>query len=300
MNRSIDLHTHSTASDGSMSPRELVRHAKESGLSAMAITDHDTIDGVEEALDEGAKIGIEVIAGVEVSVDFEPEMHVLGYFFGDSYKNFVPILKRLKISRDERNPKMVEKLRSLGFDITMEEVRAEAKGNIVARPHMASVLLKKGYVQSIREAFDKYIAEGKPAFVKKEKMSPKECIEAITKAGGIPVMAHPLFLNLPLDELDKLVEDLVKAGLKGIETYYVEHTDEDIDNLLKIAAKHNIIPTGGSDFHGTFKPDINIGVGRGNLFVPYEVLDRLKEIKKRTHIKMGEVGELILNNKKCM
>ena len=168
MDRRIDLHTHSTASDGSMSPRELVRHAKESGLSAIAITDHDTIDGVEEALDEGAKLGIEVLAGVEVSVDFEPEMHILGYFFGSNYKNIAPTLVKLKKSRDERNPKMVEKLKSLGFDITMEEVQAEAKGNIVARPHMASVLFKKGYVKSIREAFDKYIAEGKPAFVKKE------------------------------------------------------------------------------------------------------------------------------------
>jgi predicted metal-dependent phosphoesterase TrpH len=176
MDKRIDLHTHSTASDGSMSPRELVRHAKDNGLSAIAITDHDTIDGVEEALDEGAKLGIEVVAGVEVSVDFEPEMHILGYFFGSNYKNIEPTLVKLKKSRDERNPKMVEKLKSLGFDITLEEVQAEAKGNIVARPHMANVLLKKGYVKSIREAFDKYLAEGKPAFVKKEKMSPEECI----------------------------------------------------------------------------------------------------------------------------
>lgn len=278
MDRRIDLHTHSTASDGSMSPRELVRHAKESGLSAIAITDHDTIDGVEEALDEGAKLGIEVLAGVEVSVDFEPEMHILGYFFGSNYKNIAPTLVKLKKSRDERNPKMVEKLKSLGFDITMEEVQAEAKGNIVARPHMASVLFKKGYVKSIREAFDKYIAEGKPAFVKKEKMSPEECIETIKNAGGIPVIAHPIYLNLTLSKLDNLVERLKKAGLKGIETYYVEHSKEDVGNLLRIAIKHDIVPTGGSDFHGTFKPDINIGVGRGNLIVPYQVIERLKEL----------------------
>lgn len=278
MDKRIDLHTHSTASDGSMTPRELIRHAKESGLSAIAITDHDTIDGVEEALDEGTKVGIEVIAGVEISVEFEPEMHILGYFFGNTYKNMEPILKRLKIARDERNPKMVEKLRSLGFDITMEEVQAEAGGNIVARSHMASVLLKKGYVQSIREAFDKYISEGKPAFVRKEKMSPEECIESITKAGGIPVIAHPIFLNRSWDELDKLVERLKKVGLRGIETYYVENSEEDTDNLLKIASKHNIVPTGGSDFHGIFKPDINISEGKGNLYVPYEVLEMLKKI----------------------
>lgn len=278
MDKRIDLHTHSTASDGSMSPRELVRHAKDSGLNVMAITDHDTIDGVEEALDEGAKIGIEVIAGVETSVEFEPEMHILGYFFGNTYKNFESTLEKLRISRDERNPKMVKRLNSLGFDITMEEVRAEAKGNIVARPHMASVLLKKGYVKSIREAFDKYISDGKPAFVKKDKMSPEECIEALTEAGGIPVIAHPIFLNLTWRKLDALVERLVKVGLKGIETYYVENSGDDTGNLLRIAIKHNIIPTGGSDFHGIFKPGIKIGEGKGNLSVPYEVLERLKKL----------------------
>ncbi|WP_010244791.1 PHP domain-containing protein [Acetivibrio cellulolyticus] len=278
MGKRIDLHTHSTASDGSVSPRELVRHAKESGLAAVALTDHDTIDGIEEALDEGNRIGIEVIAGVETSVDFNPEMHILGYFFGDTYKNIEPTLEKLKENRAERNPKMVEKLRSLGFDISMEEVRAEAKGNIVARPHMASVLMKKGYVKSIQEAFEKYLADGKPAFVKKDKLTPEECIGAIIQAGGIPSLAHPIFLNLTLGNLDELLARLVKAGLKGIEAYYVENKGDDTGNLLRLAIKHNIIPTGGSDFHGRFKPDIKIGEGRGNLSVPYEVLERLKKV----------------------
>lgn len=278
MDKRIDLHTHSTASDGSMSPRELVRHAKERGLLAVALTDHDTIDGVDEALEEGAKIGIEVIAGVETSVDFNPEMHILGYFFGDTYKHMEPTLEKLRINRAERNPKMVEKLNSMGFNISMEEVRAEAKGNIVARPHMASVLMKKGYVKSIQEAFEKYIADGKPAFVKKDKLTPEECIEAINKAGGIPVLAHPIFLDLSWAKLDELVARLVKAGLKGIETYYVENKGKDTGNLLRIAIKYGIIPTGGSDFHGSFKPDIEIGVGKGKLNVPYEVLERIKEV----------------------
>lgn len=277
MDKRIDLHTHSTASDGSMSPRELVRHAKERGLLAVALTDHDTIDGVDEALEEGAKIGIEVIAGVETSVDFNPEMHILGYFFGDTYKNMEPTLEKLRINRAERNPKMVEKLNSMGFNISMEEVRAEAKGNIVARPHMASVLMKKGYVKSIQEAFEKYIADGKPAFVKKDKLTPEECIEAITKAGGIPVLAHPIFLDLSWAKLDELVARLVKAGLKGIEAYYVENKGNDTGNLLRLAIKYGIIATGGSDFHGSFKPDIEIGVGKGKLRVPYEVLENIKK-----------------------
>jgi len=260
-----------------MSPRELVRHAKESGLAAVALTDHDTIDGVFEALKEGAETGIEVIAGVETSVDFNPEMHILGYFFGDTYKSIEPTLQKLRVNREERNPKMVEKLKGLGFDISMEEVRAEAKGNIVARPHMASVLMKKGYVKSISEAFDKYLADGKPAFVRKDKLTPEECIAAICNAGGVPVLAHPIYLGLSLAKLDELVARLVEAGLKGIETYYVENTGDDTGNLLRLAIKHNIVPTGGSDFHGSFKPDIKIGEGKGNLVVTYDVLERLKK-----------------------
>jgi predicted metal-dependent phosphoesterase TrpH len=205
-------------------------------------------------------------------------MHILGYFFGETYKNFEHTLEKLRISRDERNPKMVEKLKSLGFDITMEEVQAEAKGHIIARPHMASVLVKKGYVKSIREAFDKYISDDKPAFVKKEKMAPEDCVKAITKAGGIPVLAHPIFLNLSWRKLEELVARLVKAGLKGIETYYAENSGDDTGNLLRIAIEHNIVPTGGSDFHGKYKPDIKIGKGRGNLSVPSGVLERLKEL----------------------
>lgn len=277
MDKRIDLHTHSTASDGSMNPGELVRHAKGKGLAAVALTDHDTIDGVAEALKVGKEIGIEVVAGTETSVDFTPEMHILGYFFGDTYLNFEPTLQQLRLNREERNPKMVQKLRDMGFDISMEEVRAEAKGNIVARPHMAKVLMKKGYVKSISEAFEKYLADGKPAFIRKDKLTPEECIAAITEAGGIPVLAHPILLHLSWSKLDKLVDRLVKAGLKGIETYYVENTQEDTGNLLRMAIKYNIIPTGGSDFHGSFKPDIEIGEGKGNLVVPYDALERLKK-----------------------
>lgn len=277
MEKRIDLHTHSTASDGSMSPRELVRHAKEKGLAAVALTDHDTIEGVEEAMKEGAEIGIEVIAGVETSADFNPEMHILGYFLTDLYKSIEPTLQKLRVNREERNPKMVERLNNLGFDISMEEVRAEAKGDIVARPHMASIMMKKGYVKSIQEAFEKYLADGKPAFVRKDKLTPEECIAAIGRAGGVPVLAHPIYLGLTSAKLDELVARLVKAGLKGIETYYVENLGDDTGNLLRLAIKHNIIPTGGSDFHGSFKPDIKIGEGKGNLVVPYDVLERLKK-----------------------
>jgi predicted metal-dependent phosphoesterase TrpH len=276
MERLVDLHTHSTASDGSMTPRELVRHAKENGLSALALTDHDTVEGIEAALDEGAKTGLEVVAGIEISVEFRPEMHILGYFFGDSYKNAVEIVDSLVESRNERNPKIIKKLNEIGFDITMDEVEKEALGNIVARPHMAKVLMKKGYVKSTSEAFDKYLGFGKPAYFPKNKLTPEEGIKVILNAGGIPVLAHPIFLDLGWRQLDELLARLVSCGLKGIEAYYVENKGDDTGNLLRLAIKHNILATGGSDFHGSFKPDIEIGRGHGGLKVPYELLEKMK------------------------
>jgi predicted metal-dependent phosphoesterase TrpH len=276
MERLVDLHTHSTASDGSMTPRELVRHAKENGLSALALTDHDTVEGIEAALDEGAKTGLEVVAGIEISVEFRPEMHILGYFFGDSYKNAFEIVDSLVESRNERNPKIIKKLNEIGFDITMDEVEKEALGNIVARPHMAKVLMKKGYVKSTSEAFDKYLGFGKPAYFPKNKLTPEEGIKVILNAGGIPVLAHPIFLDLGWRQLDELLTQLVSCGLKGIEAYYVENKGDDTGNLLRLAIKHNILATGGSDFHGSFKPDIEIGRGHGGLKVPYELLEKMK------------------------
>lgn len=278
MDKFVDMHTHSVASDGSMLPSELIRHAKESGLSAVALTDHDTVDGIKEALEEGERIGFEVVPGVEISLDFDTEMHMLGYFFGQSYLNIEPLLKRMRANREIRNPKIVEKLNRLGFDITIDEVIAEAKGRVVARPHIASVMVKKGYVKSVSEAFEKYISNGKPAYVKRDTLTPEEGIRAVRDAGGIPVLAHPIYLGLSLEKLDGLIARLVAVGLKGIEAYYVDNSSDDTGNLLRLAIKHNIIPTGGSDFHGRFKPDISIGKGRGNLRVPYEVLERLKSI----------------------
>jgi 3',5'-nucleoside bisphosphate phosphatase len=272
----IDLHTHSTVSDGSLSPEELVRHAKAAGLSAIALTDHDTIAGVEEAVKEGLSIGIEVIAGVEISVDYKPEMHILGYFFNNSSENLNETLKKLRENRTERNPKIIRKLNELGFNLTIEEVEAEAKGSVVGRPHIAMVLVKKGYVRSTEDAFERFLAGGRPAYFKKDKLGPEEGIHAILNGGGVPVLAHPIFLGLGLKELDVLLGDLKKAGLKGIEALYVENTTDDTGNLLRLALKHNLLVTGGSDFHGNFKANIEIGVGRGNLRVPYELLDKLR------------------------
>ena len=276
MERWIDLHTHTTASDGSMSPRELVRHAKENGLTAIAITDHDTIAGLPDALDEAEKLGIEVITGLEIGVEFKPEMHILGYFLNNNYENINKTLIKLRESREERNPKIIHTLNQMGMEITLQEVEAEALGNVVGRPHIAKVLIKKGYVKSMEDAFSRYLASGRPAYFKKDKLSPEEGIWEIRNAGGIPVLAHPIFLNFNHSELDQLVGALAKAGLGGIEAYYSENSKDETGNLLRIAIKHQLLVTGGSDFHGSIKPNIALGKGRGNLEISYDLLDKMR------------------------
>ncbi|MFA6308799.1 MAG: PHP domain-containing protein [Clostridia bacterium] len=273
MKKFIDLHTHSNASDGSMSPAEVVIAAKDAGLSAIALTDHDTFEGIEEALAQSKKSGIELMPGVEISVAYKTEMHILGYFKESTYKNFNSVLENLKKNRNKRNPKIINKLNEIGFSLTMEDVKNETRGSIIGRPHIAKTILKKGYVKSMDEAFKKYLSEGRPAYFKRDELGVKEGIEEICKAGGMPVLAHPIFLYLNNEELDVLLKNMKAYGLKGIEAYYSENSETDTGNLLRLAVKNNLIVTGGSDFHGTYKPNINIGTGRGNLKIPYEILN---------------------------
>jgi hypothetical protein len=306
----IDLHTHSTASDGSMEPAALVRHAYELGLTAIALTDHDTVGGVGQALEEGARLGMEVIPGVEISVSLsswgplsytkpgtqqgvtsapsphqgvtsaepdEPEMHLLGYFFNGSYELLSDTLEDLRQKREQRNPKIIAKLNELGFDISLEEVTRKAAGGIVGRPHIARVLMEKGYTSSISEGFDRYLAAGRPAYFRKDKLTPEEGLAEIIRAGGVPVLAHPIYLGVRGRQLGKVLEKLKRAGLKGIEALYTENTQEQTDELLKLAQEYGLKVTGGSDFHGSFKPDIEAGVGRGNLRIPYSLLMVLRE-----------------------
>lgn len=273
----VDLHTHSNISDGSMSPVELVRHAGNCGLAALALTDHDTIDGVSEACEEGSRIGLEVIPGLEISVDFSPEMHILGFFSGKDYLRIEDVLISLRRNREERNPKIINKLNEMGFNIDMEEVSEKARGGLTGRAHIAGVLFEKGYVSSTQEAFDKLLSSGRPAYFKKDKLTPAQGIKEIIDAGGVPVLAHPIYLYMNYKELDSLLAELKTAGLKGIEAYYVDNSPEDTGNLVKLADKHGLLITGGSDFHGTFKSGIEIGRGYGDLRIPYELLDKLKK-----------------------
>jgi predicted metal-dependent phosphoesterase TrpH len=259
-----------------MTPAELVRHAYGKGLAAIAVTDHDSMAGIEQALDEGRKLGIEVIAGVEISVDFDPEMHLLGYFFNGRYEPILKSLEELRLRREQRNPKIIRKLNELGFDITMEDVNKKADGVNVGRPHIARALMDKGYVGSIAEAFEKYLSAGKPAYFKKDKLTPEEGVALIARSGGTPVLAHPVYLDMAGRDLEKLLPRLKAAGLRGIEAVYSENTEEQTAKLLKLAEANGLAVSGGSDFHGSFKPHIEIGIGRGSLRIPYELLDLLK------------------------
>jgi predicted metal-dependent phosphoesterase TrpH len=275
--RCIDLHTHSTASDGSMSPAELVRHAYDKGLAAIAITDHDTVNGVEQAVKEGMHLGIEVIPGVEISVDFNPEMHLLGYFPNGQVHSILKTLEELREKREQRNPRIVNKLNELGFELTLSEAGRLALGGNVGRPHIARVMVDRGYVASIDEAFDSYLASGRPAYFKKDKLTPANGIAEIVRAGGVPVLAHPIYLGMAGERLDQLLGELAGIGLMGVEAYYTENTPEQTTELLQLAMKHRLLVTGGSDFHGRFKPDIEIGSGRGSLKVPYSLLSILRQ-----------------------
>lgn len=279
----IDLHTHSTASDGTLSPAELVREASRAGLTHLALTDHDGIGGLAEARAEAACSGVVFLGGVEISAEYQPgTMHILGYGFREEDAALSRKLEGLRGAREERNPKIVAKLRGLGMQITMDEAAALAGGKVVGRPHFAKVLLDRGYVQSTQEAFDRYLAKGGPAYVDKVRLSPAESIRTICDAGGVAVLAHPRQLKVRDDaELESRVRELADLGLQGIESFYRDHDEEDEGKLLALAEKYGLVPTGGSDFHGANRPDIRLGVGQGRMRVPAWCWERLMEIVRR-------------------
>jgi predicted metal-dependent phosphoesterase TrpH len=276
----IDLHTHSTASDGSLSPEELVIYAKRKGAAAIALTDHDTVEGVDQALTAGRVNELEVLSGLEISAEYpRGTMHILGYYVDHGHPFLNRELLRLQQARGERNPKIIEKLQSLGLPITFEQVRALAKGQI-GRPHIAQVLLHTGAVTSMEEAFQKYLAKGAKAYVEKFRFSPLEAITMIRQAGGIPVLAHPFTLNCStLRDLKKLVEELKDQGLKGIEVMYPEHTPEQTRDYRTLAQELNLVSTGGSDFHGDNKQEVDLLTGTGELKVPYHFVEDLRVLK---------------------
>jgi predicted metal-dependent phosphoesterase TrpH len=275
----VDLHLHTTASDGVLSPSRIVEYAREKGLQAIALTDHDTIDGNEQALDEGQKLGLEVIPGVEISAQFDlGSMHILGYFLDIGNETLNEKLSLLQETRAKRNPQMVEKLRELGVEISYDDVLYASGGGQVGRPHFAHVLLKKGFVNTVQEAFDRYLGKGAPAYVDKFRFDPKEGMNLIREAHGIPVLAHPFTLHIPsARQLNALLTELTQLGLKGIEVYYPEHTDDQISLYKDLAERHGLLVTGGSDYHGIEADRAEIGIGWGDMKLSYSMVEAMKE-----------------------
>lgn len=273
----IDLHLHTTHSDGSIRPSEVLKLAGQANVMALAITDHDITSGIPEAVAAGQELGIEVIPGVEVSsFDGRSELHILGYFLDWQDPVFAARLATLRASRHRRNPLIIDRLRAAGLDVTYDEVRALAGTESVGRPHIAQILMRKKYVSSAKEAFDRYLAEGRPAYVARELPTPVDAIGWIREAKGIAVLAHPTWVKDSGDGLRTCVTALKEAGLDGVEVHYSTHSKSQTASYMELAQRLDLLVTGGSDFHGITKPDIEVGYGRGDLKVNPRLLEPLK------------------------
>jgi predicted metal-dependent phosphoesterase TrpH len=273
----LDLHLHTTHSDGSYTPTAVIELAQKAGVTTLAITDHDITTGVPEATMAGLERGIDVIPGIEISSTLgNSELHILGYFLDYRDARLNERLAVLRESRHRRNPKIIERLQAAGIDITYDEVRALAGTDSVGRPHIARILMEKKVVASAKEAFDKWLAEGRPAYVPRELPTPAEAIQWIKAAKGLAVLAHPTWVKTTEGTLTDLVRQLKADGLDGVEVHYSTHTPRQTSEYLALAKQLDLLVTGGSDFHGLTKPDIGVGVGKGALRVPGSLLDKLK------------------------
>lgn len=277
----IDLHTHSTCSDGTDPPRRIPELAAAAGCSAVALTDHDTLAGLDEAGRRATELGVRLVPGCEVSCAYRGRSaHVLVYFVDGGDGGDGPLqeeLVRLRQDRRARNVRLVERLNELGMPVTYEEIVAEAAGEeSVGRPHVAAVLVRHGFAESVPDAFDRWLASGRPAHVPKARVVPAEIAERARASGGVAVLAHPLSMELGPSELDEAVADLAAAGFAGIEATYARYSRDDRAMLARLAQRHGLVATGGSDYHGTVKAGLSVGTGEGDLRVPDQVLDELE------------------------
>ena len=278
----IDLHSHSTFSDGSLTPEQLVREAERAQLSALALTDHDSIIGLERFMAACSKSIVRGVPGVEISVDCNPSdatMHILGYFIDPANAQLNEHIKRLRDGRQHRNEEILKRLNAMGLMLNMNEISAFAGENNVGRLHFAQALMARGYVRNTHEAFDKYLARGKSGYANRLRFKPIGGVEMIRQAGGIAVLAHPFTLNLGKQALADCVGKLAQAGLQGIEIYYPQHSPKMVRQYLDLAKQFHLIATGGTDFHGTPMPDIKLGRGFGALNVPNAVLEQLDALR---------------------
>lgn len=322
----VDLHVHSTCSDGTFTPEELVDYAIQKGLTAFALTDHDTVNGLDRAIryadglrqaqaaspvisshndaddrfpvsfsrnDAAAHLPVssvpdsdvprvpEIIPGIELSTEYQgKDIHMIGLFIDYRQPEFAHYLEDFIRSRENRNEKMCALLREHDIDITYEALLAEFPGAVITRAHFARYLLSHGYIQSMKEAFDRYVGDHCPCFVPREKVTPAQAVELILGAGGVPVLAHPILYHMSDDRLDTLVAELKKIGLVGIEAIYSTYNTAEERQIRGLASKYDLKISGGSDFHGANKPKIDLGTGWGKLYVPDEVLENLRPEKK--------------------
>lgn len=285
--RIIDLHVHSTESDGTLTPEEVVLAAKDAGLCALALTDHDTASGIAKAAPIATACDIELIPGIELSTEYElpttrsqrKEVHIVGLYINPAHPKLVVRTKEFRDCRNTRNEKMIEALQKEGFDITMESLIAENPDSVITRANIARYLYQHGEIKSVQEAFEKYIGDGCKCYVGRFKVTPTEAVELIHEAGGIAILAHPLLYHLSTVSLQRLIDDLKLVGLDGIEAIYSTYTTGEEQFVKKLATKNGLLISGGSDFHGENKPTIHLGTGRGHLYIPYSVLEDIKNTR---------------------
>lgn len=280
----VDLHVHSTRSDGTCTPTQLVDYAIEKGLSAFALTDHDSVDGLDEAIGyarqlQGQDLSVpKVIPGIELSSEYQgQDVHIVGLFIDYHNARFQKYLQDFVASRDERNNKMCTLLQEAGMDISYEKLLAAYPNSVITRAHYAKYMLEHGYVKSRAEAFERYIGDHCPYYIPREKVTPAQAVSLILEADGLPILAHPILYHLSDARLDTLVGELKEAGLVGIEALYSTYHACDERQIRSLAAKYDLLISGGSDFHGENKPGLDLGTGYGGLCVPDEVLEHLRQ-----------------------
>lgn len=274
----IDLHTHSTASDGSVPPADLMVEAVSTGLEAIALTDHDTLDGLAAAEAKAQELGIRLIRGVELSLEWEPgTMHLVVLFLDGDRGPLHDRLAALREARDRRNTIMLERLAAVGVEVGAEELAAEAGGGSVGRPHMAAIMVRKGYVESIQDAFEQYLGKGRPGYAGRERLTPEEGIGLARRSRAVPVLAHSHTLGVDNRfEFADLMERLVAAGLIGIECYYGTYDTDGRRSMEVMARRFGLSPSGGSDFHGAYKPEVRLGSGKVGLPIPARLVEELE------------------------
>lgn len=275
--RIIDLHVHSTESDGTLTPEDLVAEAKKAELAAFALTDHDTCQGVGKAMPLAASAGIELIPGIELSTDYHgKEVHIVGLYIDIENEQLLKKTAEYRKCRSERNALMVEALQKEGLSITTEELVAENPDCVITRANIARFLYEHGQIKSVREAFDRYIGDHCKCYVGRLKVASTDAVRLIKEAGGTAILAHPLLYDLSNTNLQKMIDELKPAGLDGLEAIYSTYTTGEEQQMKRLARENGLLISGGSDFHGSNKPDIALGRGRGHLYIPYSVLETIK------------------------